>query len=139
VVPIPTFPPLSTINFVAVDEPITNAGPVIPFGFSESCAHGDVVPMPTFPLNIFVPENVPPDIAGLVSVAVVNVGLVRVPLLVILDDTDDIERPAESPIAPICLARKSRVTKLSGLELFEYEERALCTAEFTIELISEFV
>ena len=45
----PTSPPLVMTKFVAVEEPTTNAGPVIPFGFIENCPHGEVVPMPTLP------------------------------------------------------------------------------------------
>ena len=52
VVPMPTFPALSTMNFVAVDEPITNAGPVMPFGLMESCAQGEVVPIPKYPFSL---------------------------------------------------------------------------------------
>jgi hypothetical protein len=37
------------MKFVAVDEPMAKAGPEMPLGFMESCAHGDVVPIPTFP------------------------------------------------------------------------------------------
>src|SRR3989344_6639117 len=49
VVPIPTFPPFVTMKFVAVEEPMTNDGPEMPFGFTESSAHGEVVPNPRFP------------------------------------------------------------------------------------------
>ena len=45
--PIPTFPSFDTTNCVAVEEPIANTGPVMPFGLIESCAHGDVEPIPT--------------------------------------------------------------------------------------------
>ena len=48
-VPIPTFPLLVTTKFVSVVDPITNAGPVIPLGFTDNCAQGVVVPIPTFP------------------------------------------------------------------------------------------
>jgi len=48
-VPIPTLPPFVTTKFVAVEEPITNAGPLIPFGLTESKPQGLVVPIPTFP------------------------------------------------------------------------------------------
>jgi hypothetical protein len=48
--PIEVFPALSITKLVFVDEPTANAGPEIPFGFTESWAHGVVVPMPTFPL-----------------------------------------------------------------------------------------
>ena len=51
VVPMPTFPALSIKNFVAEDEPTTNEG-AVPFaaiGFTESCAHGEVVANPTLP------------------------------------------------------------------------------------------
>ncbi len=46
-VPIPTYPSLPTTNFVAVDEPIANAGPVMPFGLTDNFAHGVVEPIPT--------------------------------------------------------------------------------------------
>ena len=49
VVAIPTLPPASTTKLVAVDEPIEKAGPVMPFGLIESCAHGVVVPIPIEP------------------------------------------------------------------------------------------
>ncbi len=45
-VPIPTFPPFVTMKFVIVDEPIAKLGQEMPFGFTESCAHGVVVPTP---------------------------------------------------------------------------------------------
>ena len=48
VVPIPTFPALVTTKSVFVDDPIAKAGPVIPFGFTESCAQGVVDPTPIF-------------------------------------------------------------------------------------------
>src|SRR3989344_3058046 len=50
VVPIPTFPLLSTIKFVAVEDPTTNlllAAPAT--GFTAKVAHGEVVPTPTNP------------------------------------------------------------------------------------------
>ena len=49
VVPIPTFPALSTINFVALDEPMTNDGavPREAVGFMERRPHGLVEAMPT--------------------------------------------------------------------------------------------
>ena len=50
VLPIPTLPPLVTTNFVAVVDPMANAGPVMPFGLMESWAHGLVEPTPTLPL-----------------------------------------------------------------------------------------
>ena len=43
----PTFPPFVTIKFVAVVEPMTKEGPEIPFGLTESCPHGVVVPTPS--------------------------------------------------------------------------------------------
>ena len=46
----PTNPPLVTIKFVAVDEPITKLGPVIPFGFIERSPQGEVVLIPILPL-----------------------------------------------------------------------------------------
>ncbi len=42
----PTFPAFVTMKFVAVEEPMTKEGPVMPFGFTESCAHGVEVPRP---------------------------------------------------------------------------------------------
>src|SRR3989344_9118102 len=50
VVPIPTNPPLVTIRFVAVEEPMTNEGPEMPLGFTESSPQGEVVLIPTLPL-----------------------------------------------------------------------------------------
>src|SRR3989344_8364308 len=49
VVPIPNKPPLVTIRFVAVEEPTTNEGPEIPFGFTERSPQGEVVPIPILP------------------------------------------------------------------------------------------
>jgi hypothetical protein len=49
VVPIPTLPLFDTTKLVAVDEPITKAGPVIPFGFIDNCPKGVVLPIPSFP------------------------------------------------------------------------------------------
>lgn len=49
-VPMPTFPLLVTMKFVAVEDPMTNwfaAWPAI--GLTASVAHGDVVPIPIFP------------------------------------------------------------------------------------------
>src|SRR3989344_5066292 len=41
-----------TENIVAVDEPIAKAGPEpIPSGLMESCAHGEVVPRPSLPVE----------------------------------------------------------------------------------------
>ena len=48
-VPIPTYPPLVTMRWVVVEEPITNSGPVTPEGLTESKPHGEVVPIPTLP------------------------------------------------------------------------------------------
>jgi hypothetical protein len=48
-VAIPILPAFVTMKLVAVDEPMAKAGPVMPFGFTESFAHGVVVPMPTEP------------------------------------------------------------------------------------------
>ena len=52
----PTKPALLTMNFVAVDEPITNDGavPSEAEGLIESCAHGEVVPRPTLPVRYAV-------------------------------------------------------------------------------------
>src|SRR3989344_3907177 len=43
-VPIPTFPPFVTTRFVAVEDPMANDGPEMPFGFTESWAQGEGVP-----------------------------------------------------------------------------------------------
>jgi len=48
-VPIPNKPPLVTIRFVAVEEPMTNEGPEMPLGFTERSPHGEVEAMPTLP------------------------------------------------------------------------------------------
>jgi hypothetical protein len=45
-VPIPTMPLLATVSIGAVDEPIANAGPEMPLGFTESWLHGVVEPIP---------------------------------------------------------------------------------------------
>ena len=47
--PIPTLPELLTMKLVAVEDPITNDGPVMPLGLIESRPYGVDVPMPTFP------------------------------------------------------------------------------------------
>src|SRR3989338_6660660 len=49
VVPIPSNPSLVTIRFVAVEEPMTNEGPEMPFGFTERSPQGEVVLIPTLP------------------------------------------------------------------------------------------
>ena len=54
VVPTPTLPPFVTMKLVCVEEPIANAGPLIPFGFTESSAHGVVVPTPRKPAEVIV-------------------------------------------------------------------------------------
>ena len=64
VVPIPTCPALFTINLVAVEEPIAKAGPVMPFGLTDNWAHGDVVPMPTFPLASIMKGELSGDVAS---------------------------------------------------------------------------
>ena len=60
-------PMLSTSNSVvvpvAVDEPIVNAGPLMPLGLTESCAHGDVVPIPNHPCEVKVLVAVAPKYA----------------------------------------------------------------------------
>ena len=48
-VPMATLPPLFMRKYVADDEPMANAGPVMPFGFIENCAHGVLDPTPTRP------------------------------------------------------------------------------------------
>ena len=48
-------PALVMMKLVAVrpvEEPTKNAGPVRPLGLMESCAHGEVVPMPTAPEKV---------------------------------------------------------------------------------------
>jgi hypothetical protein len=59
-VPTPTPPQFVTTKFVAVDDPTANAGaePLALVGFTDSCAHGVDVPRPTFPVKLFVFENV---------------------------------------------------------------------------------
>src|SRR3989344_8793510 len=47
VVPMPTLPPLSTMNLVAVEEPMTNAGPVTRFGLTDNNPQGELEAMPT--------------------------------------------------------------------------------------------
>ena len=59
-VPMPTIPLLEIIKSVAVDEPIANTGPLMPFGLTDSCAQGVVVPIPTLPENVVVPVIAPP-------------------------------------------------------------------------------
>jgi hypothetical protein len=50
-VPMPTLPALSTIKFVAVEEPMTKAGAELSAttGLIENLAHGEVVPTPMKP------------------------------------------------------------------------------------------
>jgi hypothetical protein len=43
-----TRPAFVTRRFVAVEEPTTKAGPVTPFGFTESSPHGVEVPIPRY-------------------------------------------------------------------------------------------
>ena len=47
--PTPTRPLLFTMKLVAVEEPIKKEGPLMPLGFTESSAAGEVVPSPRFP------------------------------------------------------------------------------------------
>ena len=54
VVPIPTRPPLLMTKYVALVEPTVNAGPVMPFGFTESMPHGVVEPTPRKPAEVIV-------------------------------------------------------------------------------------
>jgi len=67
VVPIPTFPPLSTIKLVAVDEPITNDGTpdARAFGFIESIPKGVDDAMPNHPELVNVDVAVSPNHAWL--------------------------------------------------------------------------
>ena len=62
VVPMPTFPELSTINLVAVEEPITKDGvPIPPRGLIEKKPHGLEVATPTWPFALNVVVAVPPN------------------------------------------------------------------------------
>jgi hypothetical protein len=63
VVPTPTFPLLSTMKFVFVDEPTTNCGavPFVTSEFTESRAHGVDVPIPTN-FDEFTRRPVPPTV-----------------------------------------------------------------------------
>ncbi len=61
-VPTPIFPAFVTTKFVAVDDPIANAG-AVPFadvGLIDSCAHGVDVPTPSFPVASTRSISVPP-------------------------------------------------------------------------------
>ena len=49
VVPMPTKPLFATMKLVAVEEPMTKDGPVMPEGLRESNPKGEVVAMPTEP------------------------------------------------------------------------------------------
>ena len=62
-VPIPTYPAFVTMNFVAVDDPITNDGalPSVARGLIERRAHGVVLPIPTNPALVNVVVPVPPN------------------------------------------------------------------------------
>ena len=64
-VPIPTRPPLVTMNDVAVDEPMTNAGAplVSPLGLMDSMPHGVDEPTPRNPAEVRVVVPVPPKAA----------------------------------------------------------------------------
>ena len=46
----PTLPPLSTMNLVAVEDPMTKAGPVMPFGLTDNNPQGELEAMPTEPV-----------------------------------------------------------------------------------------
>jgi len=50
----PTSPPLVTTKFVAVEEPIANDGPLMPFGLTERSAQGDEEACPTNPAFVMV-------------------------------------------------------------------------------------
>lgn len=59
---IPTFPPFVTMKyapFAEVEEPITNAGPVMPFGLRDNMPHGEVVPIPKLPVESNLPFSAP--------------------------------------------------------------------------------
>ena len=60
----PTLPPLVTMKFVAVEEPMTKLGPVMPFGLIDRRPHGEVVPMPRNPAEVKVLVAVPPNHAS---------------------------------------------------------------------------
>ena len=82
-VPIPTFPLLFTTKCVAVDEPIAKVStPAV--ASIESCAHGLVVPIPTFLLESTtspVPPTVRSEEKRFVDEAVVEKKLVVVALV----------------------------------------------------------
>lgn len=97
------------------------------------------------PSNIpVVPANEDPVIVAPEIFGLVKVELVRVPFVVILVAVLDIDLPVESPVAPICLDRKSRVTKslvlLTG-ELPIYEGSIFLIIELTVSVrfVSVFV
>src|SRR3989344_517854 len=48
-VPTPTVPLVVTMSEVSVEEPMTNEGPEMPFGFTDKRPHGEVVPTPILP------------------------------------------------------------------------------------------
>ena len=52
-------------KLVAVVEPMTKAGPAIPVGLMENCAHGDVDAIPRNPADVKVDVAVPPNDAAL--------------------------------------------------------------------------
>src|SRR5437868_5896453 len=60
--PTPTLPNLSTINDVAVVEPITNATEFA-VEFTESCPSGVELPIPKLPVDVNVDVAVPPKYA----------------------------------------------------------------------------
>ena len=64
-VPIPTLPLFVTTKFVAVDDPIANAGavPLDIVGLIDNCAHGVDEPIPRNPALVNVDVAVPPKYA----------------------------------------------------------------------------
>ena len=56
----PTRPRFVTRRLVAVEEPTANAGPVIPLGFTERSAHGEVEATPTLPPEVTRKRSLPP-------------------------------------------------------------------------------
>ena len=61
--PIPTLPDWSTTKYEAELEPMTKAGLVRPFAFTESRPHGEVVPTPRNPAEVIVVVPVEPKAA----------------------------------------------------------------------------
>lgn len=126
VVPIPTLPALSTMKLVAVDDPITNAGPVMPFGLIESWAQGVEVPIPRRPVVEFHKNSVPPAspkrtvddaLSPPKSEMFVVVELVGVPKLVPEVKGKANEEPVPPPIHAPLMAKQPLVRLKPTLEV----------------------